>query len=528
VKTLQESNNLKPNPGFSTGYTGLKTVLAIALMLLVSLLAVSGAAYYFSARAGLDYKKQTIEEAKAIAANSNNEQNLEIMKIEKSVAGLAGKQAEDSLKMSSLTASLGTDIPLANGAGATGDWGINITGNAATVTNATSSLITNAVTIGTANGLSLTGQELSLLLASDAQSGALSNADWITFNNKTTLSIVKTDTEIADVISKKHAPGSDAETAISIGDLIDGAAVKVDPVDSDYLPLMDSEASNIMKKLSWAYVKSVLKTYFDGIYSVLGHKHTGVGGISEVIIDDSDVTLVGGVGHYDLAAGDTYRCTGLAGNDPYELALPSAGSSIGATIEVLIDEGCNSEVVVTGFTGAIPTRLYFKGESGIFRCTNSGWTKIGGVFVPQTAWIYPSSHVFTTNPFVWEKTPGIDSVNVDTAHMVVTGGGVPYGVRTRRAGYFLVEATVMTTGGPGSLTGYETSVARGGAFYENQLFDIIGNLSTGNKICHQTGIFLLPADDAYYLYYYMTPEAQGIYGIYPAMTFLKITEIAIQ
>jgi hypothetical protein len=42
----------------------------------------------------------------------------------------------------------------------------------------------SAVTIGTSNGLSLSGQALSLALASSSTTGALSAADWNTFNNK--------------------------------------------------------------------------------------------------------------------------------------------------------------------------------------------------------------------------------------------------------------------------------------------------------------------------------------------------------
>jgi hypothetical protein len=42
----------------------------------------------------------------------------------------------------------------------------------------------NAVTIGTANGLSLSTQQLSLGLASSSANGALSSTDWTTFNNK--------------------------------------------------------------------------------------------------------------------------------------------------------------------------------------------------------------------------------------------------------------------------------------------------------------------------------------------------------
>ena len=42
----------------------------------------------------------------------------------------------------------------------------------------------NAVTLGTANGLSLSTQQLSLGLASGSTTGALSSTDWTTFNNK--------------------------------------------------------------------------------------------------------------------------------------------------------------------------------------------------------------------------------------------------------------------------------------------------------------------------------------------------------
>jgi hypothetical protein len=42
----------------------------------------------------------------------------------------------------------------------------------------------NAVTLGTANGLSLSTQQLSLGLASSSTTGALSSTDWTTFNNK--------------------------------------------------------------------------------------------------------------------------------------------------------------------------------------------------------------------------------------------------------------------------------------------------------------------------------------------------------
>lgn len=44
------------------------------------------------------------------------------------------------------------------------------------------------------------------------------------------------------------------------------ATSKTTPVDADELPLVDSAASNILKKLTWANLKATLKTYFDTLY----------------------------------------------------------------------------------------------------------------------------------------------------------------------------------------------------------------------------------------------------------------------
>ena len=59
-------------------------------------------------------------------------------------------------------------------------------GNPPTWSTATTGTNTGDITIGTANGLSLSGQALSLALASTSTIGALSSTDWNTFNNKAT------------------------------------------------------------------------------------------------------------------------------------------------------------------------------------------------------------------------------------------------------------------------------------------------------------------------------------------------------
>lgn len=51
------------------------------------------------------------------------------------------------------------------------------------------------------------------------------------------------------------APGTHAATS------------KATPVDADELPLVDSAASNVLKKLTWANLKATLKTYLDTLYA---------------------------------------------------------------------------------------------------------------------------------------------------------------------------------------------------------------------------------------------------------------------
>jgi len=57
------------------------------------------------------------------------------------------------------------------------------------------------------------------------------------------------------------------DTPSTIGDRINASTAKATPVDADMIGLMDSAASNVLKKLSWANIKATLKTYFDTLYS---------------------------------------------------------------------------------------------------------------------------------------------------------------------------------------------------------------------------------------------------------------------
>lgn len=60
---------------------------------------------------------------------------------------------------------------------------------------------------------------------------------------------------------------ADVTDAGNVGAAIDGATAKTTPVDADTVPLIDSAASNVLKKLSWTNIKATLKTYFDTLYA---------------------------------------------------------------------------------------------------------------------------------------------------------------------------------------------------------------------------------------------------------------------
>lgn len=65
--------------------------------------------------------------------------------------------------------------------------------------------------------------------------------------------------------------GSQINSTI-LGNAIHNATGKTTPVDADELPISDSAASWILKKVTWSNIKATLKTYFDTIYqAALGY-----------------------------------------------------------------------------------------------------------------------------------------------------------------------------------------------------------------------------------------------------------------
>jgi hypothetical protein len=120
--------------------------------------------------------------------------------------------------------------------------------------------------------------------------------------------------------------------------LIHALTGKTTPVDADELPLIDSAASNALKKLTWANLKATLKTYFDGLYDAAGaaaaitltslaggSSPTGSGGV----VRAGSPGLTGSPTAPTQTAGD--NSTKLATTAYVDTAVAAIGSSGGVT-----------------------------------------------------------------------------------------------------------------------------------------------------------------------------------------------------
>lgn len=101
------------------------------------------------------------------------------------------------------------------------------------------------------------------------------------------------------------------------------ASSKTTPVDADELPLVDSAASNVLKKLTWANLKATAKTYFDTLYANIVHTHV-----------ESDVTnlttdLAAKIPKTQLAAKGDLISASAAGT-PSTLTVGSDGQTVSA------------------------------------------------------------------------------------------------------------------------------------------------------------------------------------------------------
>ncbi|MES3013278.1 MAG: hypothetical protein V4750_06050 [Pseudomonadota bacterium] len=134
------------------------------------------------------------------------------------------------------------------------------------------------------------------------------NTGWWTFTviDQAGTGTFEDDDEVQVLFLQLGAGGAGGDTLSSEGALIASATAKTTPVDADYIGLMDSAASNVLKKLSWLNIKATLKTYFDTLYLALAG-----GTLSGALNEAPAVTIASSTTPAIFAAaGNTINLTG--------------------------------------------------------------------------------------------------------------------------------------------------------------------------------------------------------------------------
>ncbi len=177
-----------------------------------------------------------------------------------------------------------------------------------------STLAVNAISPASGGTVTITGAALTTPALGTPASGNLANCTGLPASavvNTPSGGISATNVQAAlnELDTEKLSKGEE-------GTAINGATAKATPIDADMLGVMDSAASNVLKKLSWANVKATLKSYFDSLYPSFEYgnwtpqlKGASPNGTYEIAVNYSTFVRVGRLvclsGYFTLAGSVT-------------------------------------------------------------------------------------------------------------------------------------------------------------------------------------------------------------------------------
>lgn len=132
---------------------------------------------------------------------------------------------------------------------------------------------TDDITVGVTNKFATQSEKDKLANITVTQAVNLDTieADSHTHSNKSILDATTASFTTADETKLDGIEAlADVTDSGNVGSVVAGVTEKTTPVDADTLPLTDSAAANVLKKLSWSNIKATLKTYFDTLYQAAG------------------------------------------------------------------------------------------------------------------------------------------------------------------------------------------------------------------------------------------------------------------
>lgn len=162
----------------------------------------------------------------------------------------------------------------------TGDIGTTVQGHSATLDTLAN---TTAAGLALMDDADAAAQRATLGLGGAATKDVGTGSTQVAQGNHTHPGVYEpADVGIQNHIASKTNPHDVTATQVGLGnaenktfatgtaDATHAATSKATPVDADEIPLVDSAAANVLKKLTWANLKATLKMYFDGLYQAAG------------------------------------------------------------------------------------------------------------------------------------------------------------------------------------------------------------------------------------------------------------------
>lgn len=112
------------------------------------------------------------------------------------------------------------------------------------------------------------------------------------------------DTGLAETVTIQSLDGTIEVVSTTIGSdslvrtsAMQAAPTKATPIDDDGVVLIDSAASNAIKRTLWSAVKATLKTYFDTLYQAVLTSGTNIKTVNgSSLLGSGDLTVSGGLG----------------------------------------------------------------------------------------------------------------------------------------------------------------------------------------------------------------------------------------
>lgn len=153
-----------------------------------------------------------------------------------------------------------------------------------------------------------------------------------------------------------------------------GATANTDPQDNDVVYGGDTSASNATIKSTWTTIKAFLKTYFDTLYALTGHNHSGTYEPADAtILKDADIgsTVQAYDANLEVLATAYTRAAELS---PATLALAEIAS------------GGTSKTILSGATSLTEdVTITFPGETCTLQKATDNLTALDGAWTPAGA-----------------------------------------------------------------------------------------------------------------------------------------------